>query len=757
MWLKWLPWKYIVGRLARSHGFADPIAILSHVRRFSQPSEVNEPIELLRAGVVFHARGLINSRVIQHNLDWVWPYWVNEQFDPNRETFLPRAISLTHINLSGRNWTAVGLPGFGVLPVVDPRGAVMPFWDSWSVDGWVLSDDGELLAPSRLRDVEQKLDMQDNICVTTRSGLDGAALESRAWVDLKDNKHCCLVELTGRSDSPGWLIVTLRPYNPEGVSFIHEIQFAESQRAWTVNRDKRAFLNEVPDKHIVSDYKQGDVLLDGRRISNEAKHVECQVGMATASAMYRLKPGHQRQVQVTIPLDNAESRVSQDYDGETTGQSRWSKALNSYSRFRVPRGDFTFLYEAAVRSLVLHSPEDVYPGPFTYKRFWFRDAALIINAIISIGMLKRAENLIDRFFSRQTSRGYFRSQQGEWDSNGQVLWVMNRFCRCAGIPPKEQWIRPIIKAARWIVNKRLSRRSPSPHAGLLPVGFSAEHFGPNDYYYWDDFWSVAGLYAAAEMLKETKRNSKSHELRRQADDLLQAIERSLGTCRQRLGRSAMPASPYRRLDSGAVGSLAACYPLDLFDPEDERVRDLGNFLMEECINQGAFFHDISHSGINPYLTLHMAQVLMRMQDVRFVDLTKRIAELASPTGQWPEAINPRTGTGCMGDGQHVWASAEWIMMMLNSLVLERDDLLVFGAGIFPEWLEEKCRISVGPVYTVWGPVEIHVTSAGPQVTIEWKGHWYSQEPRIEVRIPGLRPTTAEAGKTSLEIERKDIR
>ncbi len=755
MWLKWLPWKYIVGRLARSHGFADPIAILSHIRRFSQPSDVNEPIELLRAGVVFHARGLINSRVIQHNLDWVWPYWVNEQFDPNRETFLPRAISLTHINLSGRNWTAVGLPGFGVLPVVDPRGAVMPFWDSWSLDAWILSDEGKLLAPSRLRDVAQRLDMRDNLCVTTRSGSDGLTLQSRAWVDLKDNRHCCHLGLAGRSDSPGWLIVTLRPHNPEGVSFIHEIAFSEKERAWTINEDKRAFLSDMPDTHVVSDYKQGDVLLNSRHIKNEANHIVCKVGMATAAAMYRLKPGRERQVQVMIPLDSEEIQVSrQDYSNETTGQRRWSKALNSYCRLDVPRTDFTFLYEAAVRSVVLHSPDDVYPGPFTYKRFWFRDAALIINAIISIGMLKRAENLIDRFFSRQTSRGYFRSQQGEWDSNGQVLWIMNRFCQCAGTPPKDEWIRPIIKAARWIVNKRLSKKSALPHAGLLPVGFSAEHFGPNDYYYWDDFWSVTGLYAAAEMLKETKRASMSRRFRRQGDDLLQTIERSLEICEERLGRQAMPASPYRRLDSGAIGSLAACYPLDLFEPEDERVRDLGNFLLDECMNEGAFFHDISHSGINPYLSLHLAQVLMRMRDMRFVDLTKRIAELASPTGQWPEAINPRTGTGCMGDGQHVWASAEWIMMMTNSFVLERDGRLVIGAGLMPEWFENEGRISAGPVYTVWGPLEINVTSDGSQVTVEWKGHWYSQEPEIEVQIPGLRPISAEEGKTSIKIERK---
>src|SRR6056297_3318575 len=120
MWLKWLPWKFIVSKMARSHGFTDPIAILSHVRRFSQPSEVNEPIELLRAGVILHARGLINSRVIQNNMDWVWPYWVNCQFKPDHPAFIPRAFSLTQINLSGRNWTSVGLPGYSNYPIVDP-------------------------------------------------------------------------------------------------------------------------------------------------------------------------------------------------------------------------------------------------------------------------------------------------------------------------------------------------------------------------------------------------------------------------------------------------------------------------------------------------------------------------------------------------------------------------------------------------------------------------------------------------------------
>lgn len=117
MWFKWLPWKFITSRVARSHGFLDPIAILAHLRRFAQPSEVTEPVELLRAGMVFHARGLMNSRVIQHNLDWIWPHWVERQFDPFDDAFIPRAFSVTHINLTHRNWTAVGLPDCEELPI----------------------------------------------------------------------------------------------------------------------------------------------------------------------------------------------------------------------------------------------------------------------------------------------------------------------------------------------------------------------------------------------------------------------------------------------------------------------------------------------------------------------------------------------------------------------------------------------------------------------------------------------------------------
>jgi hypothetical protein len=95
-----------IKKMARAHGFLDSVILLAQLQRLTQPSEANEPIKLLHAGAVLHARGLINSRVIQHNLDWAWPYWVEQQFDPTNKSFIPRTFSIPHINLTQRNWTA---------------------------------------------------------------------------------------------------------------------------------------------------------------------------------------------------------------------------------------------------------------------------------------------------------------------------------------------------------------------------------------------------------------------------------------------------------------------------------------------------------------------------------------------------------------------------------------------------------------------------------------------------------------------------
>ncbi|MBW7470722.1 hypothetical protein [Marinobacter sp. F4218] len=726
-WMKWLPWRYLVKHMAHRHGFLDPIALLGKLHGFAQPSEVGEPIELLRAGVVFHARGLINSRVIQHNLDWVWPYWVERQFDPTDAAFIPRAFSITHINLSNRNWTAVGQPDVEALPVVDPRGLLTPLYDGWSLDGWLLADDGRCLLPSRCRVSRQWQELGSNPCVVTESEMEGLKLISRARVVIEHGRPVCQLELEGHSDVSGSLVLSLRPANPEGVAFIHRVNLSDQRDAWRVEGKQPVFFSEPARSHHVSDYRQGDVHIHLADKEDQTEGV-CDVGMVTAAALFPVQAGKAAKLTVTVPL--ADEPVA------GLRPEAWDETLEGHARLECPDETWQFLYEAAIRSLVLHSPEDVYPGPYTYKRFWFRDAAFIIHALLCAGMTERAERALNQFPDRQLKNGYFRSQEGEWDANGEVLWILQRFFAMTGRKMPIDWFEPVSKGAHWIQKKRVSGTLDKPHAGLLPAGFSAEHLGPNDYYYWDDFWGIAGLRAASELLASDDPDT-SDMFAAGAREFTQTVDRSLAGCERRLKRPGMPASPYRRMDAGAIGSLAMGYPTQLCQPDDRRLLDCVEFLLENCFVKGAFYQDMIHSGLNAYLTLHVAQVLLRAGDARYLDLMDSVAGLASPTGQWPEAIHPGTGGGCMGDGHHVWASAEWVLMVRNCFVREEGDRLILCAGVPERWLDQDRPIRFGPAPTSFGPISIAIQprqGAAPDVT--WSGHWHAEEPTVEVHLPG---------------------
>jgi hypothetical protein len=697
------------------------------MRQFAQPSEVGEPIELLRAGALFHARGLIN-RAVHFNLDWVWPYWIERQFNPADESFVPRAFSFSHINLTHRNWTAVGLPGVDLYPIVDPRGLVTPFFDGWSLDFWIVNDAGEpLLLPSNSYQCEQRLEVNDNLRVLTR--IAGAhELASEVVMELERDTPCCVIRVRV---SGGKLVAAVRPYNPEGISFVDSIS-VENEREWLVNKTQRVRFNAAPERVAMSCYEGGDVLNQFQR-AEKRDSISCRVGMATAGAMFS------REIEVRVPLEAGESRGSRH-----ARTSRWPDERNACAKLEIPNARWKELYDIAVSTLILHSPHEVYPGPYTYKRFWYRDAAFILNALASIGAHERCRRMIDLFPRGQLSDGYFRSQEGEWDSNGEVLWILERCFALSGEALPDEWLDRIERAARWIVNKRIRQ---GRHTGLFPAGFSAEHLGLNDFYYWDDFWGVAGLRAAAKLL-HSSRPEAAAKFQQEAADFLDSIEKAITKSKWPI-ENIIPAAPDRRMDSGAIGSIVADYPTQLFAPGDARIMNTVEWLMAHSFFRGGFFQEMIHSGINAYLTLHVAQALLRAGDSRAHELIDAVARLASPTGQWPEAIHPRTLGGCMGDGQHVWAAAEWVMMMRHLFVMEEGNRVVIGAGLPREWLQMQARISFGPAATRYGPVTVRLEPAGENIVLELQPQWRGTEPELDLRVRGFKVATRNGNRFTL--------
>jgi hypothetical protein len=739
------PVRFLITRLARSYGFLDPVALLARMRGFAKPSEVAEPIELLRAGMLFHARGLVNTKAIQNNLDWVWPYWVERQFNPSDPSFIPRAFSFSHINLTHRNWTAVGLPDVPFYPIIDPRGLVTPIFDGWSLDFWYVPEKGDVLFPSKLADFEQKLWLDDNLRVRSVARAGEVALTSEVSMCLVNGEpHCCInLSLTGAHG--GHVAVALRPYNPEGVSSIEKIGVLPEQPGWLINDRHVVTFDRTPLKNLLSTYAAGDVSLRLAEPLTDTQ-VKCDVSMATAVALFPADDVKDRPLEIRAPIyDELDLKRRPKFSATAS----WSEAMQPLARLQVPDASVQKLFDLAVANVVLHTPKEVYPGPYTYKRFWFRDAVFVLNSLLSLGGVERTRRAMGEFVPRQRRDGYFLSQEGEWDSNGEALWFFHRFVTLTGEAPTDEWLKAIVKGARWISRKRIPLDSDRPEAGLLPAGFSAEHLGPNDYYYWDDFWAVAGLRCAANLLQSTDPQSAA-ACEREANEFLTTIQRSYPSGTHRRFPGAIPASPHRRMDSGAVGSLVADYPLQLFPPGNSWITKTADYLTDHSLHEGGFFQNMIHSGINAYLTIHLAQVRLRAGDTTPAwALMDRVVALASPTGQWPEAIHPLTGGGCMGDGEHIWAAAEWLMLIRNLFVREEAGALIIGSGLKPEWTSQGPLV-FGPTLTPHGPVTVIFESGPRHAKVQIKSKWRGPPPAREIRVPGHVPLSVSAGDTSDE-------
>lgn len=706
VFIRLFPWKAILSSTAKHHGFIDPVESLARLASFSQPAEVAAPLELIRAGVVFHARGLINSQAIQHNLDWVWPYWVEKQFDPNDISFVPRSFSITHVNLTHRNWTAVGLPDCDELPIVDPRGLLTPHYDGWSIDVFLFMNDSTLI-PSRADNVLQGVNMSKGLSVDTVVSNNEGRIQLSDYLIEENGQIFCVLNAVAQADKNSVLAFSIRPYNPEGISFIENIQIADDNRSLSVNGKQNLCFSEKPDCYFLSSYNEGDVyqkiekFFRCRKLS-DAREVKCSVAMASAAVCYTFLDSVTKSVKVKMPIFQKNHKDFISYPS-------WDAELRNKCSIIIPDKEMQYIFNTAIRALIIHSPKEVYPGPFTYKRFWFRDAAFILNALLYINAPERVFSAIETFPAKQKPNGYFLSQDGEWDSNGEALWAMAQYVRLTGQALPDKFLKSITKGAKWIKNKRLSSSVAEGCRGLFPAGFSAEHFGPNNFYYWDNYWGVAGLQSAAFLQIKYGEMDLADKNLKEARNFKNAIDQSIFFKCKKMDCQAIPVSPNRRLDTGAVGSLVAGYPLKIYSGDDKRLIDTAEYLISNFFIDGGFFHDLTHSGINPYLTLHIAQTLLRAGDHRFFYLVKDVARLASSTGQWPEAIHPKTKGGCMGDGQHIWAVAEWIMMIRNMFFREEVGKLIFCSGIPKDWYRKKEYISFGPTLSSCGKVSLKIS------------------------------------------------
>lgn len=741
---------YLLNKIARHFGVADESLKYWNAFNFLTQFKAGIPRVLINAGVEHFSRGFLNQVCISTHLDWLWPYWVNQQFYPKSPDFVARGLQLYTTNVTHRNWTAIGWPEGVTEPIVDPRGLVTPFLNSWSLD-FLIFYEGELISPARLVNVRQSVENNLPIVVTEFKHQD-LSVKAEVFVAFveKIKKEIIFEKVILKNNSSkrkeATFIFSLRPYNPEGISLVNSLEYS-AFGDFLVNGKVAVIFQESPGTVFCSNLEKGDAVLKFKNIERRA-NIYCPAGLATGILVYQLSldPGQEEFFEARLPVEPFKEEIKkitavQALDFEQVKKETidfWQEKLKNAVKISLPDKNLENFFKTNLAYLRLFFDRDqITPGPFTYHYFWLRDATYMTFGLEIVGLQEEARKIIESLLKKQKSDGAFLHQEGEWDSVGQVAWIALKHCYFTNDLEYLKTIYPsILKAAKWIEFHRNIKISQNDILfGLLPPGLSAEHFGFFDYYYWDNYWAIAAVRELIQASKILGLDTDQKFLEKLCWEFTADIVSSLEKASGKIGRPILPISPHRGMDSAAIGSLASVYPLRIFSAFDERVTNTIKFLDEKCTLENGFFHDVNHSGFGTYLTMHLAEVYLFERNPKFWQVLEWLINLASSTYCWPEAVHPVTRGGCMGDGHHGWAVAEFLILMRHLLFFEEYDRLIVTPCLKPEWLEQEGEIKIENAPSYFGKINIRIKVYPKKLIYEFDAQYHQAPREIEINLP----------------------
>lgn len=733
----------------------DVSTLISRGFELTNPSKAIFPAENLPLASRVIASGMWNYCFFQFYQNFAGPYWVERQYNPKDPSFIPRAGSMLSLNLTHRNWLGVRGPVASSFGMIDPAGALSPVIGYYSIE-LAFKKNGRVYLPARQEvEVTQHLPTDLPIPVTEYRRDDLEAAWTVCGSPEPDGTLINVVEFKCTDD---WeMILGIRPFNPEGAALIQNLMYKPFSKGARViiNNEEEIELLDVPDNVCFSTLEQGDAYFS----ENHDSYVNCNYGIATGALHYKLrgeglirfvartyeqmlpaeaeyaskknrKKNKTPSVEPIGPGDIEPSEMVVTGASALTDRYRnpeilkrevdrtvkdWTERVEGAALFHSARP----LWNRAARIntgfvLSLQTEDKITPGVFTYRQFWFRDAAYMISALTEWNLLKEARTVLDTYPSRQDKDGFFRSHEGEWDSNGQALWTLAHFARLAGDSELiEQTFRSVRSGCNWIVKKR----KKGYRKRLMPAGFSAEHLGPADNYYWDNIWSIGGLIASAEMARTIGKSREERIFLEKAREYESDFLSISLPDRQKYG--VLTAAPNRPVDSGMIGSICMLYPLELDLLPEEEVRSTVMTIYNTFFLRGLFFHPIIHSGFNIYLSLQMAQCLFRLGEVKEArKVLKRVLQSRTELWTYPEAIHPNTGGGVMGDGFHGWAAAELLLLLRRFVVSETNDEIELFKGLRKKELEgEGLKFGPFPVYGTHITIEADISRTSGRIKV----------------------------------------
>ena len=218
-----------------------------------------------------------------------------------------------------------------------------------------------------------------------------------------------------------------------------------------------------------------------------------------------LNPGEQVQLDWKMPVIPVTAGSSQDTSIQDAGINQylsrtvdaWEDILSRGMQLDVPEAKVNNSFKASlVYDLIARNKiGDDYVqtvNDLQYHAFWLRDASFIARMYDLTGYPNYARQVIDFFAQWQKPNGNFRSQGGQFDGVGQVLWAYGRHYSITHDRAFAVEVFPAVeRAVAWIER---ARQSDPLH--LLPATTPGDNERITGHVTGHNFWALDGIRSA---------------------------------------------------------------------------------------------------------------------------------------------------------------------------------------------------------------------------------------------------------------------
>ena len=355
-WMKWLPWRFVIRRIARSAGLP------GSDRPAGAAAQLCPAVRSGRAHrVAACRRGVPRPRPDQQPRDPAQSRLGLALLDrtPVRSRATTRSFRAPSPSPTSISPIATGprsaIPDCEELPIVDPRGLLTPLLDGWSLDGWLLAEDGRCLLPSRAADCRQRQDMDRGVRITTETEMPGLALDEQRLGRARIGHPGLQAAVAGAQPTrtPGWCWRCARTTRRASASSIRSTCRATARPGRSTTRS--ASNSAPPPRGTMSPTTATGTCTFISRIWTIRPRAAATWAWSPRRPCSRSRPAR--------PPRSSRPYRSPPAASATLVADAWNTAHRSRCKLVCPEPRYQFLYDAAITSLILHSPDDVYPGP----------------------------------------------------------------------------------------------------------------------------------------------------------------------------------------------------------------------------------------------------------------------------------------------------------------------------------------------------------------------------------------------------------